>query len=152
MKRAIVDAALQELLYETLEIERLGQRLYAEAMRCAQNAEERRMRREEAALAREQQRYVAETMVELGLNPSRRTPVRRAVRRIADWLVSAMRMARRRGDERRVQRIVETCIDVAGRREQIDWTSIDVPQLDAQDVRRGARPRFAMERHAPAMR
>jgi hypothetical protein len=141
MKRAtIVDTALQEMLYETLEIERLGHRLYAEAVRCAQDAEERRQRRAEADLAREQERYIAETMVDLGLNPTRQTPVRRAVRRIADWLVAAMRRARRRGDPRRVQRVVDTCIDVAGRREHIDWNVVDVRDArviaEAQRVRR----------------
>ncbi len=88
------NAMLSELLYQALETEQGGQRIYKEAIACAKAPE----------LAEEWQKYLVETTEHerivrtmfdhLGMDPSVETPGRQVVRAKADALVKAMEMAR----------------------------------------------------------
>jgi ferritin-like metal-binding protein YciE len=82
-----------ELLYQALETEQGGQKVYETAIRCATNEE----------LHKEWQGYLEETQnherillgvfERLGLDPQHETPGRKVLRHVAEGLVTAMEMA-----------------------------------------------------------
>ena len=85
------DEAVHELLYQALETELAGVRIYEAALRCVQNEE---LREEWETYHAQTQRHVelATGVLEaFGLDPGKRTAGREVVNHIGSSLVEAMR-------------------------------------------------------------
>lgn len=93
-KQSPVETALEDLLYQALETEQGGVKVYQTAVTCAVNEE----------LGEEWQKYLEETerhvevlkgvLEAFGLNPAARTPSREIVGGIGEALVASMRKAK----------------------------------------------------------
>ena len=84
---------LTELMYQALETEQGGQRVYEQAIKCAQIPELKEEWQKYLAETQEHERILRTTFDRLKLDPEKETPGRQVVRKKADGLVSAMQMA-----------------------------------------------------------
>jgi len=85
---------LTELMYQALETEQGGQRVYEQAIKCAQTPELKEEWMKYLAETQEHERILRTTFDRLKLDPEKETPGRQVVRKKADGLVSAMQMAK----------------------------------------------------------
>lgn len=117
-------AQLNELLYQALETESGGIKIYETAIECAVNAD----------LREEWQGYLDETyrhheiltgvLTELGLDPKLRSPGREVVAHIGASLVKAMRMAMAAGDPQAAELIAAECVVLAETKDHQNWELI----------------------------
>ncbi|MFK3647322.1 ferritin-like domain-containing protein [Lysobacter enzymogenes] len=117
-------AQLNELLYQALETESGGIKIYETAIECAVNAD----------LREEWQGYLDEThrhheiltavLTELGLDPKARTPGREVVAHIGASLVKAMRMAMAAGDPQAAELVAAECVVLAETKDHQNWELI----------------------------
>ena len=85
---------LTELLYQALETEQGGQRVYKQAIACAVTPELKEEWQKYLSETEEHERILRETFARLKLDPEKETPGRKVVRSKADGLVAAMQMAK----------------------------------------------------------
>ena len=125
MKKKSADAAvLHELLYQALETEQGGIKVYETAISCAVNDD----------LRKEWQEYLEETqthyqvmlgvMEELGLDPEASTPGRQVVGHIGASLVAAMEMAKSAGDPQAAELVAAECVVLAETKDHMNWELI----------------------------
>ncbi|HXH00588.1 MAG TPA: hypothetical protein VNI56_00115 [Xanthomonadaceae bacterium] len=117
-------AQIHELLYQALETERGGIKVYEHAIRCAQNA----------ALKHEWKKYLDETrthekvltgvFAELGLDTETQTPGRKVVAHIGQSLVQAMEMAHAAGDPVGMELVACECVVLAETKDHTNWELI----------------------------
>lgn len=116
---------VHELLFQALETEKGGVRVYETALRCAVNHE----------LKKEWQKYLEQTKqhVEIleklirayGLDPATETPGRLIVRHIGEALVGAMEKALGSGVDRKSAQIVAAeCVVLAETKDHLNWELI----------------------------
>ena len=120
MNRAQVD----ELIYQALETELGGVKVYKTAIRCAQNPD----------LKEEWQKYLEETenhvrvvkdlCGKLGLDTDKETPGRQVVRHKGAALVAAMEMALKAGDPAAAQIVAAECVVDAETKDHHNWELI----------------------------
>lgn len=123
-KHAATSAQLLELLYQSLETEAGGIRIYETAIACAVNED----------LRKEWQGYLEETRThhevlmgvcdELGLNPDAQTPGRTVVAHIGQSLVQAMTKARQAGDPAAAELVACECVVLAETKDHANWELI----------------------------
>jgi rubrerythrin len=82
-----------ELLYQALETEQGGVKVYETAIRCAQMPELRKEWEGYLDETRNHERILLRVLGELGLDPAKETPGRAVLRHVAASLVKAMEMA-----------------------------------------------------------
>ena len=82
-----------ELLYQALETEKGGIRVYETALRCVQNPDLKKEWAEYLEQTQKHEQIVLETMETFGLDPDTETPGRKVVRHIGESLVEAMELA-----------------------------------------------------------
>jgi rubrerythrin len=85
---------LHELLYETLETEQGGIKVYRAALSCALNPDLKKEWEEYLEQTENHERVMLELFDKLGLDPNRQTPGRQVVHHIGASLVKAIEMAR----------------------------------------------------------
>lgn len=117
-------AQLHELLYQALETEKGGIRIYQTALECAVNE----------GLREEWQGYLQETrrhheilvgvFAELGLDPQAASPGRDVVAHIGASLVQAMRMALEAGDPQAAELVAAECVVLAETKDHQNWELI----------------------------
>ncbi len=88
---------VQELLYQALETEQGGIKVYESALGCAIHPQLREEWTDYLEETRQHEQVLRETMQVLGLDPEIETPGRQVVRHIGESLVAAMALARRNG-------------------------------------------------------
>jgi rubrerythrin len=120
MERSQVD----ELVYQALETEMGGVKVYRTAIRCAQNPD----------LKKEWKKYLEETehheeivrglCGKLGLDPEKQTPGRQIVRHKGAALVEAMEMALKSGDLAAAQIVAAECVVDAETKDHQNWELI----------------------------
>jgi ferritin-like metal-binding protein YciE len=118
------DAQIKELLYQSLEVEIGGQKVYETAIRCAQNPE----------LREEWQKYLDETRTHeeilrgvfdrIGLDPDVETPGRAVVRFKGQSLVRSMDMALAEGGRAAAELVAAECVVEAETKDHQDWELI----------------------------
>jgi hypothetical protein len=123
----------QDLMYEALETELGGVKVYETALKCAQNDE----------LKEEWERYLEETKGHVeklikafggfGLDPQQETPGRQVCRHIAASLVQAMQMALKAGDPAAAQVVACECVVHAETKDHLNWELLGecAEELDA---------------------
>jgi hypothetical protein len=118
------DQQLQELLYQALETEIGGQRVYEAAILCAQNED----------LKQEWDKYLAETQMHevilretferIGMDAEAETPGRAVVRFKGKALVDSMSMALREGGPAAAQLVAAECVVEAETKDHQNWELI----------------------------
>ena len=122
MARGSYDQAqLHELLYQGLETELGGEKIYRKAIECAVNED----------LRKEWNEYLEETMThqqvmlglfeQLGLDPAQRTPGREVVAHHGKSLVKAMEMAQAAGDPAAAELVAAECVVLAETKDHQNW-------------------------------
>jgi rubrerythrin len=123
-KSALNQAQLQELLYQALETELGGVKVYEAALRCAVNDDLRKEWGEYLSQTRTHVDVVKRVLSELGLDPSADTPGRKVVGHIGASLVAAMEMALKTGDRNAAELVACECVVLAETKDHTNWELI----------------------------
>jgi hypothetical protein len=115
---------IAELLYQALETEEGGVKIYETALKCAQNEDLREEWEEYLEHTREHVEIVREAMEAFGLDPSVESPGRLVVRHIGDSLVEAMQMALDSGLPDAAQIVATECVVLAETKDHHNWELI----------------------------
>src|ERR1700694_5039697 len=94
---------LTNLMYEALETEEGGIKIYETAISAAVNDELKEEWEEYLSQTRNHETILRDLFETMGLDPSKETPGRLVVRKIGESLVAAMQMAMRAGDRQSAQ-------------------------------------------------
>src|SRR5512141_1639364 len=122
---AIQRSQVNELLYQALETEQGGIKIYETALRCAVNEDLRKEWTEYLEQTREHERILREAFDKLGLDPNAESPGRQVVRHIGESLVMAMTMALKSGGSKEAAQIVAgECVVNAETKDHMNWELI----------------------------
>ncbi|PND35096.1 hypothetical protein A6B37_06120 [Achromobacter sp. HZ01] len=127
MKRKAGNAAqIEELLYQALETEIGGLKIYETAVTCAVNEDLKQEWQDYLEETRTHRRVLLTVFEQLGLDPERESPGREVVRHIGESLVKAMKMAIAAGDADAAQLVATECVVLAETKDHANWTLIGV--------------------------
>ncbi|HET6891691.1 MAG TPA: hypothetical protein VFH31_11360 [Pyrinomonadaceae bacterium] len=115
---------LNELLYQSLETELGGVKVYATALKCAVNEDLKAEWEEYFEQTQNHVQIVQETMEALGLDPETQTPGRQVVHHLGASLVKAMEMALEAGDPAAAQLVACECVVLAETKDHHNWELI----------------------------
>jgi ferritin-like metal-binding protein YciE len=123
-KKRIEKSQLHELLYQALETELGGVKVYRTALGCALNEE---LRAEWEGYLEETENHcdiLLKVFSELGLDPDASTPGRAVVAHIGESLVKAMEMAKAEGSPEDAQLVAGECVVHAETKDHLNWSLI----------------------------
>jgi rubrerythrin len=115
-----------ELLYQALETELGGVRVYESAIQCAVNEELKSEWQEYLDQTRRHVQIVTDVLGKVGLDPSVETPGRQVVREKAATLVKMMQMARSGGNPAASQLVAAEAVVDAETKDHQNWELIGV--------------------------
>ena len=114
-----------ELLYQALETEMGGVKIYETALKCAVNPDLKKEWEEYHEQTENHVQIVLEVMEKLGIDPEKETPGREVVRLIGESLVEAMEMALENAPQREAAEIVACeCVVLAETKDHLNWELI----------------------------
>jgi rubrerythrin len=114
---------LQELLFQALETEQGGVKVYEAAERCAQNDDLKKEWGEYLEQTRNHEVIMLRVLDAFGLDPTNSTPGRDIVRAKAASLVSAMEAAMK-ADPKAAQLVAAECVVEAESKDHMNWELI----------------------------
>jgi hypothetical protein len=117
-------AQIEELMYQALETELGGVKIYETAIKCAVNEDLKKEWGEYLEETRHHVQVVLDTFAKLGLDPEAQTPGRRIVAHIGESLVEAMDMARANGDPGASELVACECVVLAETKDHTNWELI----------------------------
>jgi hypothetical protein len=123
-KKPYIKKQLHELLYQALETERGGIKIYETALLCAQNEDLIDEWEEYLEQTRTHEQVLLTVFGALGLNADTSTPGREVVAHIGDSLVTAMKMAKSRGHAAAAQLVACECVVLAETKDHMNWELI----------------------------
>lgn len=123
-KNPYIKKQLDELLYQALETERGGIKIYEAALSCVQNEDLKGEWEEYLEQTRTHEQVLLKVFEELGLNPDTVTPGREVVAHIGDSLVAAMKMAKSKGSAADAQLVAGECVVLAETKDHQNWELI----------------------------
>jgi hypothetical protein len=126
---------IDELLYQALETERGGTKVYETALRCAVNDDLKDEWGKYLKDTRNHERIVLKLFGELGLDPAVETPGREVVRHKGRSLVEAMEMALASGDKAAAQRVAAECVVEAETKDHQNWELIGLIAEHRKDAK-----------------
>ena len=112
---------LTELLYQGLETEMGGTKVYETALRCAQNEELKEEWEEYLEQTQNHVQVMLGVFNAFGLDPEAQTPGRSIVRHIGEALVKAMEMALSAGNPQAAQLVAAECVVEAETKDHLNW-------------------------------
>lgn len=115
---------LHELLYQALETERGGIKIYETALTCAQNKDLKSEWQEYLSQTRTHEQELLKVFQALSLDPEVVSPGREVVAYIGTSLVSAMDMAKAQGDAAAAQLVAGECVVLAETKDHQNWELI----------------------------
>ena len=118
------DAQVQELLYQSLEVEIGGQQVYQTAITCAQNDDLREEWEKYLEETQNHERILLDVCTAMGLDPAKETPGRKVVRHIGQSLVKAMEMALSSGPPAAAELVAAECVVHAETKDHLNWELI----------------------------
>ena len=118
------DEQLNELLYQALETEQGGVKIYRTAIECAVNDDLRSEWEEYLQQTLNHEAILLDLFEELGLDPAAETAGRQVVRHIGESLVGAMTMAQQAGTPEAAQLVAAECVVHAETKDHLDWELI----------------------------
>ena len=120
MEKSQVD----ELVYQALETEQGGIKVYRMALRCAQHPELKEEWEKYLEQTENHERILREVCDALGLDAEKQTPGRQIVRHKGAALVGAMEMALKAGDLAAAQLVAAECVVDAETKDHQNWELI----------------------------
>jgi rubrerythrin len=117
-------SAHADLLYQALETEQGGVKIYTTALECVENDDLRSEWKKYLSQTKEHVEIVREVLVRLGLDPDRDCPGRQVVRHIGGALVDAMQMAQRSGAREAAEIVAAECVLLAETKDHANWSLI----------------------------
>ena len=117
-------AQVNELVYQALETEMGGVKVYRTAIRCAQNKDLKKEWEKYLEETENHERIVRELCEKLGLDAEKQTPGRQIVRHKGAALVGAMEMALKSGDLAAAQIVAAECVVDAETKDHQNWELI----------------------------
>jgi rubrerythrin len=119
------DEQVTELLYQALETEMGGVKIYETALKCAVNPDLKEEWEEYHEQTQNHVQIVLELMEKLGIDPKKETPGREVVRLIGESLVEAMEMALQNAPQPEAAEIVACeCVVLAETKDHLNWELI----------------------------
>lgn len=115
---------LHELLYQALETERGGIKIYETALLCAKNKDLKGEWEEYLEQTRTHEAVLLNVIQELGLNPETATAGRKVVAHLGQSLVMAMEMAKTSGSAATAQLVAAECVVLAETKDLQNWELI----------------------------
>jgi rubrerythrin len=113
-----------ELLYQALETERGGIKVYETALKCALNEDLKGEWGEYLEQTRRHEQIVTRLLELFGLDPEAETPGRQVVRHIGDSLVRAMEMALQGDKPEAAELVACECVVEAETKDHLNWELI----------------------------
>jgi rubrerythrin len=114
-----------ELLYQALETEKSGVKIYQTALKCAINPALKKEWQEYHEQTQNHVRIVLGVMEKLGIDSEKDTPGREVVRLIGESLVAAMEIALERAPQRESAELVACeCVVLAETKDHLNWELI----------------------------
>lgn len=123
-KTPINDKQLHELLMQALETERGGLKIYHAALTCAMNPDLKAEWQEYLEQTQDHEQALLKVFETLGLSPNGESTGRQVVAHIGDALVTAMKMAKARGDDQAAQLVACECVVLAETKDHMNWELI----------------------------
>jgi rubrerythrin len=123
-KKPYIKKQLHELLYQALETEQGGIKIYETALSCAQNKDLKKEWQEYLEQTRTHEQVLLDVFKELGLNPKTVTPGRQVVAHIGQSLVAAMNLAKAKGSAADAQLVAGECVVLAETKDHQNWELI----------------------------
>ena len=115
---------LDNLLYEALETEQGGVKVYETAIRAAVNDDLREEWQKYLEQTHHHEQILRDVFESLGLDPEKQTPGRQVVKTIGDALVRAMELARKSGPPEAAQVVAAECVVHAETKDHMNWELI----------------------------
>jgi len=115
---------LTNLLYEALETEQGGIKIYETAVSAVVNEDLKEEWEEYLDQTRNHEAILRDVFETMGLDPSKETPGRKVVRTIGESLVTAMEMAMRAGDREAAEAVAAECVTLAETKDHLNWELI----------------------------
>jgi len=115
---------LQELLYQALETEMGGIKVYETAITCAVNEDLKEEWQEYLEQTRTHRDVLMNVFESLGLDPKAQSPGRKVVAHIGASLVQAMTMAKAAGDPGGAELVAGECVVLAETKDHLNWELI----------------------------
>lgn len=115
---------INELLYQALETEQGGVKVYETALRCAVNPELKEEWEGYLDETQNHERIMLEVLEQLDLDTQTETPGRQVVRYIGQSLVKAMEMALAAGKPEAAQLVAAECVVEAETKDHQNWELI----------------------------
>lgn len=123
-KKPYLKKQLHELLYQALETERGGIKIYKTALSCVKNKNLKGEWEEYLEQTRTHEQVLLKLFEKLGLNPDTVTPGQEVVAHIGDSLVAAMEMAKAKGSDEAAQLVAGECVVLAETKDHLNWELI----------------------------
>ncbi len=123
-KKAGNTAQLHDLLYQAIETEQGGIKIYETAITCAVNEDLKKEWKGYLEETRTHQRVLTLVFEQMGLDPNVVTDSRKVVSHIGESLVKAMEMARYAGDAQAAQLVATECVVLAETKDHANWELI----------------------------
>jgi rubrerythrin len=114
-------AHVQELLYQALETEQGGIKVYETALRCVQHDDLKKEWEEYLEQTQRHEEVVRELFEAFGLDPDQETPGRDVVRHMGQSLVQAMELALEGGPGEAAQIVAAECVVLAETKDHLNW-------------------------------
>ncbi len=118
------NAQVEELLYQALETEQGGQKVYTAAIECARNKDLNEEWKKYLDETTNHERILLDVFRQIGLDPERETPGRKVVRGKAEGLVKAMSEARAAGKPEAAELVAAECVVEAETKDHQNWELI----------------------------
>jgi hypothetical protein len=115
---------LDNLLYEALETEQGGIKVYETAIRAAVNEELREEWQEYLEQTRRHEQILRDVCQSLGLDTEKETPGRKVVRTVAEGLLRAMELAQKSGPPEAAEVVAAECVVHAETKDHMNWELI----------------------------
>jgi len=115
---------LLELLYQGLETEIGGVKVYTTALQCVQNQDLKEELEKYLEETENHVRIMQDVCTAMGLDPDKETPGREVVRHIGQSLVEAMEMALASGPPEAAELVAAECVVHAETKDHLNWELI----------------------------
>ena len=112
---------LDSLLYEALETEQGGVKIYETAVRAAVNEDLREEWQEYLEQTRRHVQILEGVFESLGLDTDKQTPGRQVVNVIGEALVEAMELAQKSGPKEAAEVVAAECVVLAETKDHLNW-------------------------------
>ena len=112
---------LDNLLYEALETEQGGVKIYETAVRAAVNEDLREEWQEYLGQTRRHVEILEEVFEALGLDKHKQTTGRQVVKTIGEALVEAMTLAQKSGPKEAAEVVAAECVVLAETKDHLNW-------------------------------